>query len=678
MLAQLYEITVYPNEENPSQHLKYKITKTENIIGKNKHKSDIPLIFSDISDVHAKLTILGPDDYIIKDLNSENGIYRYDSETQAKQRLVPGKEYDVFLDTPFYLSKYKCVISEINNSFERDKKANFQPTEQKTITNNKTLPAYGKKFKPKSVNNPENNENNEQNVAGNDDESIHMAKVQEENRKRLKELQGIQEENETKDESVNENNSEKMDNPLESKMKISKNKRKHPNNSFKSSQEELELQGKSKKTLMTSEILQETIENYKNPQKINSKKGILIKNSQEKEINQNLKVEKNEEIDSEKLKNPEENQEKQKEHEEKKGNIKEKQKILHIKKKVLHEEKKNEIEKNDKTKKNPKKEETESLEIIKGTSKIEKDNKENEEKKHNAKKKNENIKNTIKNNQIEESIQQNESNNLTEEQTLKKTKKKDDISSKNQNSTEKSSKKLKKTKRATSTVLLSEIKENEDDYADNKKKSQKRSVSNKSSRKPQFHIGISGFLLEPEEIFLLKRIGIKVIEDKNAMINFLILKTFKRTIRFLLAINRGCPILSKKWLDDCIAQEKIIDEESYIFSDKENEKKFGFKLQESLKSSRENKQGVFHGLSFWMPKNIQPSYEEMKLLIASGDGTILMKRPLAEEENSIILTRKEDIELNIKLKSQGFHLYTTEFVFLAVLRQKVDLEECLI
>ena len=116
---------------------------------------------------------------------------------------------------------------------------------------------------------------------------------------------------------------------------------------------------------------------------------------------------------------------------------------------------------------------------------------------------------------------------------------------------------------------------------------------------------------------------------------------------------------------------------NYIFKDKDSEKKFGFKLEESLIRARQN-EGVFYGYSFWVSRNVAPSYEEVKLLILSGRGNILNKKPLLSEEKTLIIMSKEENEKVENLKEEGFYVYSTEFIFSACLRQKMEFENNLI
>lgn len=658
MLSRKYELSIYPNEANPTQHMKYKITKKENIIGKSKHKCDIALIFSDISDIHAKLTIIEPDDFIIKDLNSEYGTFKYDEENDEKMKMISGKEYDLILDFPFYISRYKCVISENNSSFQIESSEN----PEKTATITKNLPVYGKKFKPKNLSNKEQKDSDSQQ----DDESIHKAKIQEENKKRLLELQGIDEENaeevENFIEKLKSNREElKKDNKnlegSQNKLKISKNKRNFSNNSLKMSQDVTELNPPTKKGLLHSDQnIEEIIKKKENIQ------TEIIKKEPEKKIDlkKNL-VKFSQENEYENIKNIQLESKKEKLNE-----------IVDNEDEINHEVSIEEVKNKEKINKKPQK----KLENVKKKTKILEEPKIEVEKKEKLKKNNDQEENEIK--KIKKNKVQNKGKTSIKSKTEEDL---NDSENHTQDTVEPSSKSKKRSNKQVSTtsVVLSKHSSNDNSFSRNSSKKKHKKIRSLSKlTKYKLKIGVSGFLLDPEEIFYLKSIGIKIVEDKEQPIDFLVLKSFKRTIRFLLAINRGCSVLSKKWLDDCIEQKTILDQTPYTFKDKESEKKFGFKLQDSLQMAKTKKEGVFAGFSFWMPRNIQPSYEEIKLLILSGGGAILMKRPFVEEENSFILMPLEDKEQIQKLKLKSFKIYSTEMIFMAILRQKINFENYII
>lgn len=50
----------------------------------------------------------------------------------------------------------------------------------------------------------------------------------------------------------------------------------------------------------------------------------------------------------------------------------------------------------------------------------------------------------------------------------------------------------------------------------------------------------------------------KIITDRTKHFNILIQREYNRTIKFLVAINRGAFIVSYNWLEDCVKKNTLI------------------------------------------------------------------------------------------------------------------------
>lgn len=657
MSLENYELIIYPNEANLSQYITYKIGKKETIIGRSKHKCDLVLIFSDISDIHAKLTILGTNDYTIRDLNSEAGVYRYDESTETKQRLNPGKEYDLLIDSHFFISRYKCVLAKGKPYISTEIKEEDEKDSQKAPKIAKQLAAYGKKFKPKTS----------QIESDVPDEILHKEKIEQENKKRLLELNEIVEEENLKEENtqskikteeeiqIKQNEIKRID-EKEKIMKISKNKRTVSNLSLPYEIKDLDQESKKiqLKAETISQIEEPTIKKQISPIKLKESK-ILLKKKQnlmdKKKDNNSSELSKETDIQKQISKVPFSQQETKNED----------NKIIHIPKDVQQKLKNNQTNKTKDDHSNNENNLQPDLHIVNQT------------------------KNKIKKEKYAKDLIQEEiKNEDLEEKNTKINNKKTNVKlEKSSTTSQRITKELpienvKNNPKQSNVSKKKEIIEKDETIAKNFENNVKTKKSITINSKSLLHIGVSGFLLEEDELEKLKKIGIHVIENKNKIIDLLILKNFKRTIRFLLALNKGVEIIDKKWIDDCLEQNKILDYFTYQFKNNEIEKAMGFKIQKSLSRARNNKEGVFHGFSFWFPKNISPSYEEIKILILSGGGNILLKRPFLEEQNAIIIMSKEENEKIEKLKGDGFSIYSTELIFSACLKQELNLENNLL
>jgi len=172
----------------------------------------------------------------------------------------------------------------------------------------------------------------------------------------------------------------------------------------------------------------------------------------------------------------------------------------------------------------------------------------------------------------------------------------------------------------------------------------------------------------------LNRLGIKVVEESAQNFNLLIMDKFKRTIKFLLAINRGIDIVSYKWIEECLEEEDIMEPRDYIFSDKKAELKYKFKLEKSLKIAKERTNGFLDEYRIFLPSNIKPSFDEVKMLIESADGQVIKSRPTNFQDDLIVVVNDND-DRNIEhFKQLGYTPYSTELIYSGVLHQKLDLK----
>ena len=174
----------------------------------------------------------------------------------------------------------------------------------------------------------------------------------------------------------------------------------------------------------------------------------------------------------------------------------------------------------------------------------------------------------------------------------------------------------------------------------------------------------------------LAGLGVKLVEEKEKNFNVLVMDKFKRTIKFLLAINKGVDIVSYKWAQECIKQGKIVPPGDYIYFDKAAETKYKFKLADTIRIAKNKKSSFLEGHRVYIPNNIKPSHEEIKLIIESADGVFVKAKPSAAKDADVIVILNEDDAKTIKqFKDQGFKPYSTELLFSGVLQQTLNLKQ---
>ena len=68
--------------------------------------------------------------------------------------------------------------------------------------------------------------------------------------------------------------------------------------------------------------------------------------------------------------------------------------------------------------------------------------------------------------------------------------------------------------------------------------------------------------------------------------NILVTDKIRRTTKFLSMVAKGVPIVSASWLVESGNCSRFLDPWDFILKDSDNEKKWGFKLEETLKKAR--------------------------------------------------------------------------------------------
>jgi len=157
-----------------------------------------------------------------------------------------------------------------------------------------------------------------------------------------------------------------------------------------------------------------------------------------------------------------------------------------------------------------------------------------------------------------------------------------------------------KGKKTPSTKKLKKLKEvvvDDDDDDDEEEEDEveevHRAINNGALSKRNFYIAMfTGFDkndagLERDQK-KLKSLGVRIVEDIGQPFNVLVMDKFKRTIKFLFALNKGIDIVSYKWVKDSIKEGFVLPTSNYIFTDKAAEARFNFKISTSLQKAKLN------------------------------------------------------------------------------------------
>ena len=202
-------------------------------------------------------------------------------------------------------------------------------------------------------------------------------------------------------------------------------------------------------------------------------------------------------------------------------------------------------------------------------------------------------------------------------------------------------------------------------------------IDESSNYKRNFRVLSSGFVESEANQKILKGFGIYCLDDMFKDFDILIMPNYKRTIKFLLALTKGIPIVSRSWSDDCVKQNKILSYKNYFIKDEASEKQYSYNLKKSLDKRLKNKQGFLFGYKIWIPKDIKPCYKDIKLLIKESDGEILEEIYKGKNDFCINIMNEKNPD-SIKLINQGLMIHTIELLYTGILRQEVDLKSFVI
>jgi len=198
-------------------------------------------------------------------------------------------------------------------------------------------------------------------------------------------------------------------------------------------------------------------------------------------------------------------------------------------------------------------------------------------------------------------------------------------------------------------------------------------------RTQQYYVMFSGFDREDKEVEDCKKkllhLGLKIVEERERTFNVLVLKKFKRTVKFLLAVIKGVDIVSFDWVKDCVDHDKIIPPSHHTFCDKAAESKFNFRLGASLQKARQMSHGFLKGYKVYFPYDIKPTYEEMKFLAESADGICIRNRPLQYRDDILIILNQGDKRNAESFSEIGFTPYSSELLFSGILQQELNFDE---
>jgi len=137
------------------------------------------------------------------------------------------------------------------------------------------------------------------------------------------------------------------------------------------------------------------------------------------------------------------------------------------------------------------------------------------------------------------------------------------------------------------------------------------------------------------------------------------------SLPLLIAINRGTPIVTRKWLKDSALAHKFLPLENYVLKNKDFEKKYKFSFLDLYNINRGGRCNYLKGKSFYVYENVNDRKDIIEL-IKSAQGLILDSIPNVSRGNIYLVMKK--LEDN---GEKNFHIISSDSITYSVLGQKL-------
>ncbi|KAI0514931.1 BRCT domain-containing protein [Xylaria bambusicola] len=139
----------------------------------------------------------------------------------------------------------------------------------------------------------------------------------------------------------------------------------------------------------------------------------------------------------------------------------------------------------------------------------------------------------------------------------------------------------------------------------------------------------------------LRDMGIAVVQDGQPC-DYLIAPQLVRTVKFLRNLSKGAIVLSSTWVEDCLDTKQIPDPDNYILKDSENEKRFGLKLETSIRRAQKNKGHLLAGIPIYCTASIKNGPESYQAIADANGAQFMVYGP--RSGSTIRVTNPEDDE----------------------------------
>ncbi|KAJ9151337.1 BRCT domain-containing protein [Pleurostoma richardsiae] len=123
----------------------------------------------------------------------------------------------------------------------------------------------------------------------------------------------------------------------------------------------------------------------------------------------------------------------------------------------------------------------------------------------------------------------------------------------------------------------------------------------------------------------LRNLGIQIVQE-NVPCDYLAAPQLIRTVKFLRTLAHGPEVISSKFIDDCLDTGKVPSVDKYKLKDKENESRWGVKLEQSIKRAKANKGRLLWHVPIYCTADIKNGPDSYKDIAAANQATFMVYR----------------------------------------------------
>nr|CAD1828356.1 unnamed protein product [Ananas comosus var. bracteatus] len=134
-------------------------------------------------------------------------------------------------------------------------------------------------------------------------------------------------------------------------------------------------------------------------------------------------------------------------------------------------------------------------------------------------------------------------------------------------------------------------------------------------------------------------------------------------------------IVSPNWLKESFKEGRFVEESEYILKDEEYLIKYKCELGDAVARAKANPCSLFMGCSICLSKHIQPSFDDLSIIIKSAGGNVV--RRLADSQDpwkTIFVACEEDMADALAAARNGAWIFNSEWLISCVMKQELDLE----